>query len=140
MKYITIISSKSYLVFLLFIFNFKSLISLSFIFNWYFNTAFSLLNLFNSLFPIWLFWIVLIILFDFNNSSLSFLFSFFKFSISFLYLSHCFLYLSISFFNSFWFKFNLWISDSNFLFLRISSFNFFSNWILFEIGALIWLL
>ena len=140
MKYITIISSKSYLVFLLFIFNFKSLISLSFIFNWYFNTAFSLLNLFNSLFPIWLFWIVLIILFDFNNSSLSFLFSFFKFSISFLYLSHCFLYLSISFFNSFWFKFNLWISDSNFLFLRISSFNFFSNWILFEICELIWLL
>jgi hypothetical protein len=146
-KYITIISSKLNLISLFF--NFKLLISLSFISNWYLNTALSSLNLFNSLFTILLFWIAPIILFDFDNSSLSFIFSFFKFSISFLYISHFFLYFSISSFNlrisfvSFWLiwfiiLFNLLISDSNFLFFKISSFNFFSIWILF--GALLFCL
>ena len=148
----TITSSKLTLFSLFPIFDFKLLISLSFKPNWYFKTAFSSINLFKSLFFDWLFWKAPITLFDFDNSSLTLEFSFFRFSISFLYWSHFFLYFSISSFNIrfsfvsfwlFWFKasFNLFISNSNFLFFCISASSFVSRFLIwFDVWALIWLI
>ena len=101
-KLTTIISFKSYLgkfITLFWILNFKSFISFSFIFNWFFNNSFSSFNFFISLLLIWLFWISDIILLAFNKSDFNFSFSFFNFL----------------------------FSSSNLLFFSISSFNFFSS-------------
>ena len=102
-KVTNIISFASYfglsIIALFWIFNVKSFISFSFIFNWFFNFSFSSFNFFISLLFIWLFWISDTILFAFNKSDFNFSFSFFNFL----------------------------FSSSNFLFFSISSFNFFSN-------------